>query len=328
MTGRDRAVSRRDVERGPRPRQTHRDEVPRRAAAARREPIQRFEAVLQRAERVRQASLDAHRLRSTVDSFGAALWLWLSETMPDSAAALPESVDPASLRAGRLRATEIAADDLVAICRGGKLEPLTFVALVAQDFELDVRERIEQRSFQSREQLTRTVREYAASMQHLQSILSPPAATSAEPAPVVLGTPARVDDARVFARLMSEYEVALRRWARKHLPKSVRTEELVQETLVRAARHLEAGDDRKGVMMAYLRTILLNRVRDEMRRSRRRSAADAEDEIFDLDPNPSATVSAEVLEDLQELAALDAWMRRARARMGPDTDDGESHEKR
>ena len=317
MTGNDRTVSRGGVEPGRRVRRTDRDEIPRPAggASSARAPIPKFEAVLQRAERLRQASLDAHFLRSTVDSFGEALWVWLSKTMQDPAAALPQSVDPACLRTGRLRAPEIAADGLLAICRSGRLEPVTFVALVAQDLEQDVRERIERRSFQSREQLTRTVREYSALMQHLQSILTAPAVTSAGIAPVGLGAPGAVDDAHVLALLKAHYEPELRRWARRRVPRSLRTEELVQETLMTAARHLEALEGRQGAVLAYLRTILMNKVRDEIRRSWRRSALDSEAEIADLDPNLGATGNAPDREaDFRDLAALAEWMRKSGAR--------------
>jgi RNA polymerase sigma-70 factor (ECF subfamily) len=68
---------------------------------------------------------------------------------------------------------------------------------------------------------------------------------------------------------------ALRRWARGRLPPNARelcdTEDLVQDTLTGALRHMAEFQARHpGSLLAYLRLALLNRVRDEVRRTRRR----------------------------------------------------------
>jgi RNA polymerase sigma factor (sigma-70 family) len=75
--------------------------------------------------------------------------------------------------------------------------------------------------------------------------------------------------------LFQRYMPVLRRWARGRLPSYRRdiseTEDLVQVTFLRALNRLDAFDsERPGAFLAYLRTILLNLVREELRRSSRR----------------------------------------------------------
>ena len=67
----------------------------------------------------------------------------------------------------------------------------------------------------------------------------------------------------------------LRRWARGRLPAYARdlkeTQDLVQESLVDALRHLSRFQQRgEGAFQAYLREAVANRIRDEIRRVRRR----------------------------------------------------------
>lgn len=67
----------------------------------------------------------------------------------------------------------------------------------------------------------------------------------------------------------------LRRWARGRLPLHSRdladTDDLVQTTLLRALENLEVVRvEHAGSFLAYLRTVLLNAVRDEARRTTRR----------------------------------------------------------
>jgi RNA polymerase sigma-70 factor, ECF subfamily len=66
----------------------------------------------------------------------------------------------------------------------------------------------------------------------------------------------------------------LRKWARGRLPRWARdltdTDDLVQETLLRSLRGVDAFDPRhSGAFLAYLRQGILNRMRDEIRRARR-----------------------------------------------------------
>ncbi len=74
----------------------------------------------------------------------------------------------------------------------------------------------------------------------------------------------------LFARCLAP----LQRWAHGRLPATARslsdTNDLVQVTLVRALNRIDQFDPRQqGSFLAYLRNILLNIVRDELRRSGR-----------------------------------------------------------
>lgn len=76
-------------------------------------------------------------------------------------------------------------------------------------------------------------------------------------------------------RLLGRYLPLLRRFAHGRLPAPARglvdTDDLVQVTLVRALSHLtEFEPRREGAFLAYLRRILLNALRDEIRRSKGR----------------------------------------------------------
>ncbi|MEO1366272.1 MAG: sigma-70 family RNA polymerase sigma factor [Acidobacteriota bacterium] len=92
--------------------------------------------------------------------------------------------------------------------------------------------------------------------------------------------------------LVARYLPILRRWARGRLPHRVRdlseTEDLLQMTFLRALKRLDDFDpERPGALLAYLRTILLNLVREEIRRSSRRGA-----EVSLHDSLPAPQVSA------------------------------------
>jgi RNA polymerase sigma factor (sigma-70 family) len=101
----------------------------------------------------------------------------------------------------------------------------------------------------------------------------------------------RRGDERARDRLMTRVLPPLRAWAHQRLPRRARdlseTDDLLQVTLVRALRHLDSFENRgEGALLAYLRQILLNVVRDEVRRTSRREpnqSLDAEP----LDPGPS-----------------------------------------
>ena len=83
----------------------------------------------------------------------------------------------------------------------------------------------------------------------------------------------------LFARVLP----VLRRWAHHRLPQRARgprdTDDLVQDTLLRAFRRLDQFEQRgEGAFLAYLRQILLNVVRDEIRRAAVRPQGEALDE--------------------------------------------------
>jgi RNA polymerase sigma-70 factor (ECF subfamily) len=94
---------------------------------------------------------------------------------------------------------------------------------------------------------------------------------------------AQCGDAEALNRLVARYLPRLRRWAAGRLPRWARdladTQDLVQETVVRAFRKIEGFEPRgEGALQAYLRQILLNRIREELRRAGRQPGRDPLDE--------------------------------------------------
>lgn len=89
----------------------------------------------------------------------------------------------------------------------------------------------------------------------------------------------RGGDIAARERLVAQYLPMLKRWAHGRLPSSARgmveTDDLVQVALIRALDHVgEFEPRREGAFLAYLRRILLNALRDEIRRAVRRPAGD------------------------------------------------------
>lgn len=106
----------------------------------------------------------------------------------------------------------------------------------------------------------------------------------------------------------------LRRWARGRLPAVARdvadTQDLVQVTLLRALGQLDAFESRgSGSFMAYLRGILLNRVKEELRRAGRQPVAT---EILDM-PDGEPGLSAQ-LGELQLVEAYEQALARLESR--------------
>ena len=108
----------------------------------------------------------------------------------------------------------------------------------------------------------------------------------------VLIARARAGDAPAGQRLFARILPVLKRWARLRFPTHIRdardTEDLVQDVLLRAFRNIDSFENRgEGAFLAYLRQILLNAVRDEARRTRRRPGRDVplEDTIADSSPS-------------------------------------------
>ena len=109
--------------------------------------------------------------------------------------------------------------------------------------------------------------------------------------------------------LLSRYLLPLPGWAHGRLPDVARdlldTDDVVQDTLLRALSHLDditANGD--GAFLAYLRQALLNRIRDHLRRLRRRPAREAlKDSYFDEKPSP-----LEIAIGRETLAKYDAAM--------------------
>ena len=85
---------------------------------------------------------------------------------------------------------------------------------------------------------------------------------------------AKTGDAEALNRLFTRFLPALRRWASGRLPRWTRdlmdTDDLVQETVVRAVKRLDNFESRhEGALQAYLRQAIMNRIRDEVRRTKR-----------------------------------------------------------
>ncbi len=97
------------------------------------------------------------------------------------------------------------------------------------------------------------------------------------------------NDAR--ERLIGRYLPMLRKWAHGRLPVSARdlaeTDDLVQITFLRALNRLDTFESqRPGAFLAYLRTILMNAVREELRR---RKTVPATTGLLESLPSPQAS---------------------------------------
>src|ERR1041385_3468728 len=102
--------------------------------------------------------------------------------------------------------------------------------------------------------------------------------------------------------LVARFLPILQAWAHGRIPFVARgvadTDDVVQITLVRALNPLEGfGYRHDGALLAYLRQGVLNAVREEIRRARRRPSGDVIDEALP-DPRPS------VVEDVVGREAL------------------------
>jgi RNA polymerase sigma-70 factor, ECF subfamily len=94
---------------------------------------------------------------------------------------------------------------------------------------------------------------------------------------------AKTGDAEALNRLFARFMPALRRWASGRLPRWTRdlmdTDDLVQETVLRSVKRIEAFESRhEGALQAYLRQAVVNRIRDEVRRTKRSPIATELDE--------------------------------------------------
>lgn len=103
---------------------------------------------------------------------------------------------------------------------------------------------------------------------------------------------ARTGDQSAIEQLFQRYLPRMQRWARGRLPSHVRhlgdTQDLVQESLIQTFTRLEQFEYRgEGALQAYLRQVLLNRIRGEVRRAVSRPAGhDLKDEHVDAGPSP------------------------------------------
>jgi RNA polymerase sigma factor (sigma-70 family) len=99
----------------------------------------------------------------------------------------------------------------------------------------------------------------------------------------VLVERAKTGDRDALDRLFTRCLPSLRRWASGRLPRWTRdlmdTDDLVQETVIRAVKRIGQFESRhEGALQAYLRQAIVNRIRDEVRRSQRSPVETALDE--------------------------------------------------
>lgn len=84
---------------------------------------------------------------------------------------------------------------------------------------------------------------------------------------------ARAGDKAALNLLFERHQPILQRWARARLPRSapdIDTTDLVHESIVRTvARIDDFGLRTDEAVQAYLRAVVMNRIRDEVRRKRR-----------------------------------------------------------
>ncbi len=129
----------------------------------------------------------------------------------------------------------------------------------------------------------------------------------------------RQGDLSAREELLSRYLPALRRWAHGRLPARARgfldTDDLVQITLLRTLDHLEEFEPRhEGAFLSYLRRILLNQIRETLRRAARQALrGPLQEEIPQDGPSPlEEAIGKETLEAYEKaLATLTEEQREA-----------------
>ena len=109
------------------------------------------------------------------------------------------------------------------------------------------------------------------------SVLVADALLSDEPT-IELVVKARAGDRQAVEALLQRCLPSLKRWAHGRLPASARgsldTGDLVQEAALHVLARLDVFEPRHvGAMQAYLRTSVINRIRDEVRKVTRRPAS-------------------------------------------------------
>jgi len=114
----------------------------------------------------------------------------------------------------------------------------------------------------------------------------------------------RQGDAEALERLFERHLKPLQRFARGRLPRWARdlsdTDDLVQDTLLRTFRKMEQFEPRHvGALQAYLRQAVVNRLRDEIRRTGRLPDAVGVDDLeVPAEDSPlEAAIGREAVED-------------------------------
>jgi RNA polymerase sigma-70 factor (ECF subfamily) len=121
----------------------------------------------------------------------------------------------------------------------------------------------------------------------------------------------RAGDATALDALFARHMPVLRRWAAGRLPQWARdiadTPDLVQDTMLDAFKRLEHFEYRGvGALQAYLRQALMNRIRNELRRSRRKPSPTAlDDDLVVVETSPlDLALAAERLERYEHALLL------------------------
>lgn len=123
---------------------------------------------------------------------------------------------------------------------------------------------------------------------------------------------AKGGDERAREALLARYLPRLQRWASGRLPMHARslldTTDLVQETLLRTVQGLDRVEVRgPGGFQAYVRSAVLNRIRDQVRWSaRRQGSGEVPEDLADPAPSPlEAAIGSAALERYERgLASL------------------------
>ena len=131
------------------------------------------------------------------------------------------------------------------------------------------------------------------------------------PSSLTLLERAQAGDPAALDSLIARYLPRLQRWASGRLPRWARdmadTQDLVQETLFQTFKRIERFEPRgEGALLAYLRQAILNRVREELRRAKRRpprSELDSEAEDNARSPLEEA-IGQEALERYERALAM------------------------
>jgi RNA polymerase sigma-70 factor (ECF subfamily) len=117
---------------------------------------------------------------------------------------------------------------------------------------------------------------------------------------------ARAGNRDALEVLFDRYAKPLRQWSSGRLPRWARdildTQDLVQEALLQTFKRIELfRPEREGALQAYLRQAVMNRIRDEFRRARRRQSAGPIPEDMPAEqPSPlEEAIGAEVAQDYE-----------------------------
>jgi RNA polymerase sigma-70 factor (ECF subfamily) len=114
---------------------------------------------------------------------------------------------------------------------------------------------------------------------------------------------AQAGDQAALESLIARYLPRMQRWASGRLPRWARdmsdTQDIVQDTLFQTFRRIDSFEPRgEGALQAYLRQAVLNRIREEFRRAKRRpSRVELDTQVRDDGRSPvEAAIGIEALE--------------------------------